>query len=179
MSCKIYYFSGYGTVGRSSGGGMASMMDEMQKTLARRRAKVDRGSEEPDSDRQENGERRGSDFPEKGSSPGKVISQPGSQAGSESPKPGRRRHSTRGSQDIESLSGSMGNLGRATSLGAQEMGTENHVPGGPAWSSNPLHPIPHILPSHDLMRIICTEQMNKNMCHLLLTIVWKNKKGVC
>ena len=36
-------FSNYGTVGRSqsgSGGGMASMMDEMQKTLARRRAKV-------------------------------------------------------------------------------------------------------------------------------------------
>jgi len=66
---------------------MASMMDEMQKTLARRRAKVDRSSEEPDTDRPENGERRGSDFPEKGSSPGKVISQPGSQAGSESPKP--------------------------------------------------------------------------------------------
>lgn len=38
-------FSNYGTVGRSqsgSGGGMASMMDEMQKTLARRRAKVGR-----------------------------------------------------------------------------------------------------------------------------------------
>ena len=140
MSCKNEIFSGYGTVGRSSGGGMASMMDEMQKTLARRRAKVDRSSEEPDSDRQENEERRGSDFPEKGSSPGKAISQPGSQAGSESPKPGRRRHSTRGSQDIESLSGSMGNLGRATSLGAQEMSTENHVPGGQAWSSNPLHP---------------------------------------
>merc|ERR1711892_67077 len=34
--------SGYGTVGRSSGGGMSNMMDEMQKTLARRRAKVDR-----------------------------------------------------------------------------------------------------------------------------------------
>eukprot|EP00092_Neocalanus_flemingeri_P032504 GFUD01035351.1.p1 GENE.GFUD01035351.1~~GFUD01035351.1.p1 ORF type:complete len:542 (-),score=144.22 GFUD01035351.1:1810-3435(-) len=79
--------SNYGTVGRSSGGGMASMMDEMQKTLARRRAKVDRSSEEPDSERQENGERRGSDFPEKGSSPGKGISAPGSQAGSESPKP--------------------------------------------------------------------------------------------
>ena len=128
---------------------MASMMDEMQKTLKRRRAKVDQSSEEPDSDRKENGERRGSDFPEKGSSPGKVISQPGSQAGSESPKPGRRRHSTRGSQDIESLSGSMGNLGRATSLGAQEKGIENHVPGGPAWSSNPLHPIlifyPHMI----------------------------------
>lgn len=28
----------YGTIGRTSGGGMASMMDEMQKTLARRRA---------------------------------------------------------------------------------------------------------------------------------------------
>merc|ERR1712012_818381 len=70
------------------GGGMASMMDEMQKTLARRRAKVDRSSEEPDSDKQD----------EKSSSPGKPFSQPGSQAGSESPKPGnRRRHSTRGS----------------------------------------------------------------------------------
>ena len=175
MSSKNEIFSGYGTVGRSSGGGMASMMDEMQKTLARRRAKVDRSSEEPDSDRQENGERRGSDFPEKGSSPGKAISQPGSQAGSESPKPGRRRHSTRGSQDIESLSGSMGNLGRATSLGAQEMSTENHVPGGPAWSSNPLHLIPHILTLHNLMRIICTEQIT----NLLLKSAKKNKEGVC
>ena len=75
---------------------MASMMDEMQKTLARRRAKVDRSSEEPDSDKQDAGERM-----EKSGSPGKPHSQPGSgsgsQAGSESPKPGRRRHSTRGS----------------------------------------------------------------------------------
>merc|ERR1719195_497037 len=85
--------SGYGTVGRNSGsgssggsGGMASMMDEMQKTLARRRAKVDRSSEEPDSDKQDAGERM-----EKSGSPGKPHSQPGSgsgsQAGSESPKP--------------------------------------------------------------------------------------------
>jgi len=131
------------------------MMDEMQKTLARRRAKVDRSSEEPDS---ENGERRGSDFPEKGSSPGKGISQPGSQAGSESPKPGRRRHSTRGSQDIDSLSSSMGNLGRATSLGAQEVGTENYVPGGKefqAWTSNPLNLFWNI----DLV------QLNENQIH--------------
>ena len=146
------------------------MMDEMQKTLARRKAKVDRSSEEPDSNRQENGEI---------SSHGKAISQPGSQTGSESPKPGRRRHSTRGSQDIESLSGSMGNLGRATSLGAQEMSTENHVPGGPAWSSNLLHLIPHILTLHNLMRIICTEQMNKNINDLLLKSVKMNKEGVC
>ena len=68
---------------------MASMMDEMQKTLARRRAKVDRGSEEPgDSDRQDGGEGRRQEL-EKSSSPGKPFSQPGSQAGSESPKPGR------------------------------------------------------------------------------------------
>ena len=32
--------SGYGSIGHKQGGGMASMMDEMQKTLARRRAKV-------------------------------------------------------------------------------------------------------------------------------------------
>ena len=90
ISCR---FSGnYGSVGKSGGGGMASMMDEMQKTLARRRAKVDRGSEEPDSDRNDSGARM-----EKGGSPGKPLSQSGSQAGSESPKPGRRRHSTRGS----------------------------------------------------------------------------------
>ena len=111
------FFSGYGTVGRSSGGGsgggMASMMDEMQKTLARRRAKVDRSSEEPDSDKQENGvmgDRRQGDGGEKSSSPGKPLSHPGSQAGSESPKPGRRRHSTRGSicgQDIGDLGGGM------------------------------------------------------------------------
>lgn len=77
--------SNYGTVGRSggsssgSGGGMASMMDEMQKTLARRRAKVDRSSEEPDgeADRPTYAETGG-----KGSSPGKSTA-----AGSESPKP--------------------------------------------------------------------------------------------
>ena len=68
---------------------MASMMDEMQKTLARRRAKVDRSSEEPDSDRQDGGEGRRQEL-EKSCSPGKPFSQPGSQAGSESPKPGKR-----------------------------------------------------------------------------------------
>ena len=51
------------SIGRAAGGGMASMMDEMQKTLARRRAKVERGSEEPEEGR------------EKSSSPGKVSSQ--------------------------------------------------------------------------------------------------------
>jgi len=50
--------SGYGTIGRSGGGAMPSMMDEMQKTLARRRAKVDRGSEEPDDG---SSDRRGSE----------------------------------------------------------------------------------------------------------------------
>ena len=73
---------------------MASMMDEMQKTLARRRAKVDRSSEEPDSDRQDGGEGRRQEL-EKSSSPGKPFSQPGSQAGSESPKPGRRERGER------------------------------------------------------------------------------------
>ena len=51
-----------GTMGRAAGGGMSSMMDEMQKTLARRRAKVDRGSEEPEDGR------------DKSASPGKVGS---------------------------------------------------------------------------------------------------------
>ena len=72
------------------------MMDEMQKTLARRRAKVDRSSEEPDSDRQDGDSGRRQEL-EKSSSPGKPFSHPGSQAGSESPKPGRRGGSTRGS----------------------------------------------------------------------------------
>jgi len=58
------------------------MMDEMQKTLARRRAKVERGSEEPEEGR------------EKSSSPGKVERQ----GGSESPKPGKKRF---GSTEIE------------------------------------------------------------------------------
>ena len=84
-----FYCSGHGTVGRSSGGGMASMMDEMQKTLARRRAKVDRSSEEPDSDRQDGDSGRRQEL-EKSSSPGKPFSHPGSQAGSESPRPGER-----------------------------------------------------------------------------------------
>ena len=74
---------------------MASMMDEMQKTLARRRAKVDRSSEEPDGERPEGGEGRRQEV-EKSSSPGKPFSQPGSQAGSESPKPGRRQLSAQG-----------------------------------------------------------------------------------
>jgi len=60
---------------------MASMMDEMQKTLARRRAKVDRSSEEPDgeADRTNHYAEGGSGM--KGTSPGKQN------AGSESPKP--------------------------------------------------------------------------------------------
>ena len=77
--------SGYGTIGRSGGGAMPSMMDEMQKTLARRRAKVDRGSEEPDDG---SSDRRGS---ESTPSPGKP--------GSESPK-GRGRSS----QDLDAAS---------------------------------------------------------------------------
>ena len=102
------------------------MMDEMQKTLARRRAKVDRSSEEPDSDKQENGvvgDRRQGDGGEKSSSPGKPFSHPGSQAGSESPKPGRRRHSTRGSicgQDVD------GGVMMSTSLSGLVTGTTPH-----------------------------------------------------
>jgi len=81
------------------------MMDEMQKTLARRRAKVDRSSEEPE------GEGSSSTYAEggKGSSPGKAAA-----AGSESPKPGRRRHSRRGSQDFDMM------------MRAESGGTENH-----------------------------------------------------
>ena len=43
---SFIFSSGYGTIGKKSGGGggggggMGNMMDEMQKTLARRRAKV-------------------------------------------------------------------------------------------------------------------------------------------
>ena len=68
------------------------MMDEMQKTLARRRAKVDRSSEEPDSDRQDGDSGRRQEL-EKSCSPGKPFSQPASQAGSESPRPGKERSS--------------------------------------------------------------------------------------
>lgn len=86
--------SGGGTVGRSSGGGMASMMDEMQKTLARRRAKVDRSSEEPE------GEGSSSTYAEggKGSSPGKAAA-----AGSESPKPENHSVSNGNSGDMEAM----------------------------------------------------------------------------
>merc|ERR1719398_391651 len=77
--------SNYGTVGRSTsssgGGGMASMMDEMQKTLARRRAKVDRSSEEPDGEADRTNHYAEGGSGTKGSSPGKQN------AGSESPKP--------------------------------------------------------------------------------------------
>merc|ERR1719510_2593729 len=83
---------------------MVSMMDEMQKTLARRRAKVER-VEDDDS----GGERK--NF-EKGSSPtGK------SSSGSESPKPGRRRFgSTADEIDVLKLNGMAENaINNATS----------------------------------------------------------------
>lgn len=82
---------------------MASMMDEMQKTLARRRAKVDKGEDD------DSGERK--NF-EKGSSPtGK------SSSGSESPKPGRRRFgSTADEIDVTKLNGMAENaINNATS----------------------------------------------------------------
>lgn len=62
---------------------MANMMDEMQKTLARRRAKVDRSSEEPEA-------KEGGDGG-KGCSPGKANS-----VGSESPKPENNYAATNG-----------------------------------------------------------------------------------
>merc|ERR1719510_2718546 len=84
---------------------MVSMMDEMQKTLARRRAKVER-VEDDDS----GGERK--NF-EKGSSPtGK------SSSGSESPKPGRRRFgSTADEIDVTKLNGMADNAASTTSAG--------------------------------------------------------------
>lgn len=84
---------------------MASMMDEMQKTLARRRAKVEKGDDEEP----------GRNF-EKGSSPtGK------SSSGSESPKPGRRRFgSTADEIDVTKLNGMAENaVNNATSSGGQ------------------------------------------------------------
>jgi len=95
---------------------MPSMMDEMQKTLARRRAKVDRGSEEPDDG---SSDRRGS---ESTPSPGKP--------GSESPK-GRGRSS----QDLDAAStngtngsnGTNGGNGQTNGIGANGM---NGVRGG-------------------------------------------------
>lgn len=77
---------------------MASMMDEMQKTLARRRAKVERG-EDDDSSGPGSG---GRNF-EKGSSP---TGNKSSSSGSESPKPGRRRFgSTADEIDVTKLNG--------------------------------------------------------------------------
>jgi len=69
------------------------MMDEMQKTLARRRAKVDRSSEEPEGE-------GGSNYAEggKGSSPGKATS-----TGSESPKPENHSASNGNSGDMEAM----------------------------------------------------------------------------
>lgn len=90
--------SGYGTLGnkKQSGGAkpMVSMMDEMQKTLARRRAKVDKDvEEEKGTSGTEQSKRLGF---EKGSSPntyGDRSSREKSQSnsGSESPKPRRTR----------------------------------------------------------------------------------------
>jgi len=84
------------------------MMDEMQKTLARRRAKVDRSSEEPEgsversfgssveSGTTEGGPRRGASQEagqEKGVSPGQMSK------GSESPRP----DTASGSSDLEAV----------------------------------------------------------------------------
>jgi len=90
---------------------MASMMDEMQKTLARRRAKVEKGDDEEPS----------RNF-EKGSSPtGK------SSSGSESPKPGRRRFgSTADEIDVTKLNGMAENaINNATSSGGQASAASN------------------------------------------------------
>lgn len=95
--------SGYGSIGkgkeeRPAMPPMASMMDEMQKTLARRRAKVERG-EDDDSSGPGSG---GRNF-EKGSSP---TGNKSSSSGSESPKPGRRRFgSTADEIDVTKLNG--------------------------------------------------------------------------
>merc|ERR1711936_1459451 len=91
-----------------------SMMDEMQKTLARRRAKVERVEDEDSG-----GERK--NF-EKGSSPtGK------SSSGSESPKPGRRRFgSTADEIDVTKLNGMAENaVNNATSSGGQASTASN------------------------------------------------------
>merc|ERR1712150_209451 len=74
---------------------MASMMDEMQKTLARRRAKVDKDSEEEKTETEKSTARQRLGF-EKGASPstyGDRSSREKSQSnsGSESPKPRRTR----------------------------------------------------------------------------------------
>jgi len=98
--------SGYGSIGKGKEERppMASMMDEMQKTLARRRAKVDapqKGDDDESSGRKE-------------SSPtGK------SSSGSESPKPGRRRFgSTADEIDVTKLNGMAENaINNATSSG--------------------------------------------------------------
>lgn len=82
---------------------MASMMDEMQKTLARRRAKVDRSSEEPESSVErspgpasEEGGRKsvGQEVQEKGASP--VVSK-----GPDSPRPDTSSSSS--SSDLEAV----------------------------------------------------------------------------
>merc|ERR1712012_493668 len=100
--------SGYGSIGKGKEERppMVSMMDEMQKTLARRRAKVEKTDDEEPSVR--------SNF-EKGSSPtGK------SSSGSESPKPGRRRFgSTADEIDVTKLNGMAENaINNATSSGS-------------------------------------------------------------
>merc|ERR1719225_2238225 len=108
--------SGYGSIGKGKEDRppMVSMMDEMQKTLARRRAKVER-VEDDDS----GGERK--NF-EKGSSPtGK------SSSGSESPKPGRRRFgSTADEIDVTKLNGMAENaINNATSSGGSSSAASN------------------------------------------------------
>jgi len=92
---------------------MSSMMDEMQKTLARRRAKVDRSSEEPEKspgpaaknggpDNQEKGGSPGvaKDNQEKGASPGVVK---GGQEKGASPGAGRGSDSSYPSSELEAM----------------------------------------------------------------------------
>ncbi|XP_062560933.1 protein enabled isoform X4 [Armigeres subalbatus] len=98
----------YGTIGRSSSG-MASMMDEMAKTLARRRAQAEK--KEPDSTEDgqsgaSNGRQRAweksSTLPHKlgGSSQNNANSNNTSLSGSESPKPSRKRFGSASEETI-------------------------------------------------------------------------------
>jgi enabled protein len=115
--------SGYGTIGRgkeerpalASGGGMASMMDEMQKTLARRRAKVDRQVDDEQNDRSKK-----SSSPSAGSDGGK--NNRGSNSGSESPKPARKRFGSMADDlDIAKFNGEASGGGSAGGISAEQL----------------------------------------------------------
>ncbi|XP_075169714.1 ENAH actin regulator enabled isoform X2 [Haematobia irritans] len=108
----------YGTIGRGGGGsgggggGMASMMDEMAKTLARRRAQAEKKEPEPEPEVKQRPWEKSNTLPHKlgssssaNSSNSNANSHNTSNSGSESPRPIRKRFGSASEETILKVNG--------------------------------------------------------------------------